>query len=81
MGERGGLPEAMRVMGREGLVRDQIRPDCPYGEPCAFWVEGYWGVTIEAPGSTSADRDSTLAVRRPRRPNATRFPCAATWAG
>ena len=31
-------------------LADQIRPDCPYGEPCAIWVEGYWGATIEAPG-------------------------------
>ena len=70
MGERGGLPEAMRVTGREGLVRDQIRPDCPYDEPCAIWVEGYWGATIEAPGldfggpATPTPKRHPFSVRR-----------------
>ena len=31
-------------------LADQIRSDCAYDEPCAIWVEGYWGATIEAPG-------------------------------
>ena len=31
-------------------LADNIRPDCADGEPCAIWVEGYWGATLSAPG-------------------------------
>jgi hypothetical protein len=36
--------------GMSVSLADKIRPDCAYDEPCAIWVEGYWGATVSLPG-------------------------------
>jgi hypothetical protein len=38
-------------------LADNIRPDCAYDEPCAIWVEGYWGATLAMPGPSFGGPD------------------------
>ena len=45
-----GLLLKLDDTGMSVSLAEKIRPDCAYDEPCAIWVEGYWGATVSMPG-------------------------------
>lgn len=66
-GQVAGLEIKLEDTAMSVGLADRLRPDCPYDEPCAVWLEGVWGPTVDMPGppmpSFGPDKE-TFSVRR-----------------